>query len=192
MQLDLRKYIASIAVQIAEQVGSYDPAASYGPGECGAPIHRIVLGFQFYPHAWVALIFDTRPDADPVYDGEWQGFIEENLLDCDVDAWSDAAQAIIEDAAQVTFRAVDGSIVTIGPHSHDDEEACEALFTQLAGLFGDVVREVLLASLRNNFFAMLPLASPCLARIDEHECAYAWPDCDLRGTADDPGRIAAP
>lgn len=189
MKIDLRQSIAPIVDQIKRRVREYDPDGNSGPGEPGDAIQQIVLGFQFDQAAWVSLVFDTRPDADPVYDGEWQSFIEENTLDCDVDQWMEAYEEIFENNSTVSFTAVDGKTVKVGPCNDDDDEDEERLTTQLAKLFGEACLEALTNPETRSLISSLPLAATACLRIDEHECQYAWPDYDLRGGQEDKGRL---
>lgn len=191
MKLDLRQFITPIVKQIELRVREFDPSSNVGPGESGDTIQQIVLGFQFDQAAWVALIFDTRPDADPVYDGEWQSSIEVNTLDCDIDQWMEAYEEIFENESEVTFTTVDGKTVKVGPYKDVDEDAEERLTTQLAELFGSVCRESLKNVRARSLFSSMPLAVTACLRVDEHECQYAWPDYDSRGGNDDEGCIAA-
>jgi len=173
MKLDLRQFITPIVKQIELRVREFDLSSNVGPGDSGDTIQQIVLGFQFDQAAWVALVFDTRPDVDPVYDGEWQSSIEENTLDCDVDQWMEAYQEIFENESKV-----------------DDDDAEERLTTQLAELFGSVCRESLKNVQSRSLFSSMPLADTACLRVDEHECQYAWPDYDSRGGENDEGRIS--
>ena len=129
MKLDLRQFITPIVKQIELRVCDFNLATNVSPDETGDTIHQIVLGFQFDQAAWVALVFDTRPDADPVYDGEWQSTIEENTLDCDVGQRMEAYEEIFENESNVTFTTVDGKTVKVGPYKDDDEDAEERLTT---------------------------------------------------------------
>ncbi len=189
MKIDLRQFVTPIVNRIEHRVQEYVPASNSGPGVSGDVIQQIVLGFQFDQAAWVSLVFDTRPDADPVYDGEWQSCIEENTLDCDVEQWVEAYEEIFENESKVTFTAIDGKVVKVGPFKDDDDEAEERISTQLAELFGAVCREALLNAHARSLFMSLPLADTAFLRVDEHECQYAWPDYDSRGGVDDEGRI---
>jgi hypothetical protein len=190
MKLDLRQFITPIVKQIELRVREFDLSSNVGPGDSGDTIQQIVLGFQFDQAAWVALVFDTRPDVDPVYDGEWQSSIEENTLDCDVDQWMEAYQEIFENESKVTFTTVDGKTVKVGPYKDDDDDAEERLTTQLAELFGSVCRESLKNVQSRSLFSSMPLADTACLRVDEHECQYAWPDYDSRGGENDEGRIS--
>jgi hypothetical protein len=172
MKLDLRQFITPIVKQIELRVCDFNLATNVSPGETGDTIHQIVLGFQFDQAAWVALVFDTRPDADPVYDGEWQSTIEENTLDCDVGQWMEAYEEIFENESNVTFTTVDGKTVKVGPYKDDDEDAEERLTTQLAELFGSVCRESLKNIQSRSLFSSMPLAITACLRVDEHECQY--------------------
>ncbi|MCR9210681.1 MAG: hypothetical protein NXI28_20835 [bacterium] len=185
MKIDLRQFVAPIVRQIERRVRLYGAATNLGPGVSDATIQQIVMGFQFDQAAWVSLVFDTRPDADPVYDGEWQSYIERNTLDCDVDTWMDAYKEIVENQTQVAFTAVDGEVVKLGPCENDDDVVGQSL----AKLFGDVCREALAHAQAQFLFSSLPLAATVYLRVDEHECQYAWPDYDTRGAEDDEGRL---
>jgi len=189
MKLDLRQFITPIVKQIERRVREFDPADNVSPGESGDTIHQIVLGFQFDQAAWVALVFDTRPDADPVYDGEWQSSIEENTLDCEVDQWMEAYEEIFGNESKVAFTTLEGKTVKVGPYRDDDDEAEERLTTQLAELFGGVCREALKVAHAQKLFASLPLADTACLRVDEHEGQYGWPDYDSRGGVNDEGRL---
>lgn len=189
MKLDLRSFVTPILKQIERRVREYDPVRNSGPGAPGDPIQQIVLGFQFDQSAWVSLVFDTRRDADPVYDGVWQSYIEPNMLECDVESWIAAYEELIEKRKQVTLIGVDGSDVKIDPCVHDDYEDEYDAAEQLAELFGSVCRDALLNAQASSLFSSLPLAKTACVRVDEHECQYAWPDYDSRGGDDDEGRI---
>ena len=192
MDLDLRKFVAPVAAQIAQRVSEFDASNNDGPGESGEPIQQITLGFQFDQAAWVALVFDTRPDADPSYDGQWQAHIEENVLECDVEPWMEAYEALFNDEAQpVAVTAVDGTTSTIGPHaeSEEDDESEERLTARLAEVFGSVLRDSLLSARDDGVFANLPVAPDCVLRVDDHEGSYGWPDFENRGTESDDGRL---
>ncbi len=192
MKLDLREYVAPITAQIAQRALQFHASANDGPGEPGDPIQQITLGFQFDQAAWVALVFDTRSDADAVFDGQWQLHIEENVLDCDVEPWMEAYELLFDDEANtpVNLISVEGVTESIQPHDETDDESEERLTTQLAELFGAVLRDALLSARKDNVFAKLALAPTCVLRVDEHEGHYGWPDFEARGTDADEGRIA--
>jgi hypothetical protein len=189
MEIDLREYVGPIVEQIQRHVSEYSTSKHAGPGPTGCLIQQIVLGFQFDQSAWVSLVFDTRADADLVYDGEWQSFIEENTLDCDVSSWMDAYEQICENGAEISFTTVDGKSVVVGPDMDGDEDD-NGLMIKLSTLFGSVCCEAMIAAREKSVFSMLPLADTIYLRVDEHECQYAWPDYDSRGSKNDGGRVS--
>ena len=64
MQLDLRRDFTEIYAFLVERVRTFDPASNYGPGDRG-PVKRIDVGYEYDQSAWVAVVFDTRPSAEP-------------------------------------------------------------------------------------------------------------------------------
>ena len=79
--VDLRADQKLVRKHILERVKEYPIYVNLGPGEDEDPISLITLGFDFDQTAWVALVFDTRPDAEP--DGEWNDFAEDNEVPFD-------------------------------------------------------------------------------------------------------------
>ncbi|WP_164103828.1 hypothetical protein [Candidatus Laterigemmans baculatus] len=190
MHIDLRSFVAPLVEAITTSVQTFHPHKLTGPGDPGGAIHQIVLGYQFDQSAWVSLVFDMRQDADVVYDGEWQSYIEENVLECDVSEWMDAVTEIYDNGNAVAFTAIDGTSVSLGPFD-DSPESDEQLSETLAAYFGSVVREAAIIAKNGGVFKPLPLASVCYLRVDEHQCQYAWPEYEDRGEATDDGRLIA-
>src|SRR5690348_3652052 len=76
--VDLREDFARLYAYVVERVQSFDPTTNTGPGDPG-PVTHLEFGYDFEHKGWVALVFDTRPDAVP--DGHWNFYIEETKLD---------------------------------------------------------------------------------------------------------------
>lgn len=194
MKLDLQKFVAPIAEEIAQRCRDYDAITNDGPGQSGDPIRQITAGFQFDQDAWIALVFDTRPAADAAFDGNWQLHLEENFLDgdFDIDEWLDAYETLFddEDGSPVTVTSVAGMTETIQPHEEpdDDGQLEERITNRLAELIGESLRDALLVARKNGVFRNLPLSPTCVMRVDEHHRSYCWPDHDLHGTDEDEGR----
>src|SRR4051794_17728828 len=91
MNLDLRRDFADVYAHVADCVRRFDPASHGGPGDPG-PVQTIQLGFDCSEAGWVAVVFDTRPDAEP--DGEWCSHVEGNELQRP--HWLEAGEAILD------------------------------------------------------------------------------------------------
>jgi hypothetical protein len=111
-RLDLRKDFADIYRFVAERVGSFDPATNDGPGK-GKRVKRIDFGYQFDQAGWVALVFDTRRDAQP--DGRWNAHIPGNWLERP--KWRAAAEANEDES--FAFTLPDGTGREISPGGYD-------------------------------------------------------------------------
>ena len=167
MPIDLREEYKIVYEHIEQRVKDFDPANNDGPGEPGAPIHQIDLGYQFDQAGWIALVFDTRPDAAP--DGQWQLHIEENMLE--LNHWCEVYDAVVENEESITVTLRDGSSRTVEP---------EADMEGVAELFGSMLKEALIAARDAGVFANLPLAAGCVMGIEEHEGHYGWPEYEER------------
>lgn len=163
-RLDLRQDFADIERFIAERVGAFDPASNDGPGE-GQRVARIDLGYQFEQAGWVALVFDTRADAEP--DGSWNAHIAGNLLKRP--RWLAAAGSNEEEP--VAFVLPDGT----------KREVPSGKAEEFAAILGDLLRDVLLKARADGVFAALPKAPRCELGVEEHDGAYGWPVDEERG-----------
>ena len=75
--LDLAAEYAAITELLKARVAAFDSETNYGPGE-GSTVSSIDLGFDFAQTGWVAVVFDTRPNAMP--DGNWTNYLDEDRL----------------------------------------------------------------------------------------------------------------
>ncbi len=117
MKLDLRKDFKEIYSYILDRVKNFDPAKNKGPGKANAPITQITVGFQCDQAGWIALVFDTRPKAEP--DGQWNEYIKKrNVFECP--RWQEAFEALDEESVEFTLH--NGEKKTILPILDDGDE----------------------------------------------------------------------
>lgn len=168
-KLDLRKDFNEIYEHVVERVRTFDASKNAGPGEGSSPVHMIDVGFQCEQDGWVVLIFDTRPDAQP--DGEWNSFIDKNLLERR--HWQEALLAL-----------EDGSVEVLLPDGKKRKISGETDFEDFVALFGDLLKHVLLKARDDGVFKSLPKAEECHMGVEEQEGRYGWPAYEDRGKDD--------
>ena len=162
MRLDLRRDFADVSAHLAARVRDFDPATNDGPGDPG-PVRMIEVGFEYSQAGWVAVVFDTRPDAEP--DGEWTAHVEGGELERP--HWLQASEA--NRGGPITLVQLDGS-ETVLPAG-----------TELAEPLGGLLKAVLLKARADGLFAGLPKAVGCELGVEHQEGAYGWPEYDARG-----------
>ena len=113
----------------------------------------------------MALVFDTRPDAEP--DGEWNAHIEGNVLERP--KWL----AVFEANERQSVRVVmpDGIERELPPESYDE-------FTTM---LGDLLKSVVLKAGAGGVLESLPKAPRCELGVEEHDGNYGWPVYEERG-----------
>lgn len=161
-RLDLRKDFDEVYNFIADRARSFDSVTNNGPGE-GGPITQIDLGFGLYQSGWVALVFDTRPDAEP--DGDWNEYIDGN--DLDQPHWAEACDALEEEPLTIVLPDGLSRKMPAGDN--------------LAAILGEMLKEVLLKARADGLFAELPKAPRCHLGVEEQEGSYGWPAYEDRG-----------
>jgi hypothetical protein len=105
LKTDQRKILRYIEKRIKD----YMKRENCGPGRPDDPITLMTMASQFEQAGWVALVFDTRPDAGP--DGEWNAYIEEDAIE--FDQWCEAWERLCEEGTEITVTCHDGSKRTI-------------------------------------------------------------------------------
>jgi hypothetical protein len=134
-----------------------------------APVKIIELGFDYSHDGFVALYFDTRPNAAP--DGEWTAHIEG--IELDIPQWNNAAEALGE--MPVHFILPAGGKRTVPA---DDKEFNDEAF---ASLIGNMLKSVLLSARDEGVFEQLHKAERCELAVEELEGHYGWPRYEDRG-----------
>jgi hypothetical protein len=170
-RLDLRKDFADIYAWVDRRVQTFNPDTNDGPGDAG-PITRIDIGYGFEQSGWVALVFDTRPDAEP--DGEWTMHIDGN--DLERPHWVSARETNEDHPLEVMLP--DGSNRELPPGADGE----------LATFLGELLRGVLLKARADGLFAALPKAPQCELGVEEQEGGYGWPVYEARGQDNLAGR----
>jgi hypothetical protein len=168
MKLDLRKDFDDIYAYLLDRVQSFDPKENPGPGR-GGTVTFIEFGFQCDQDGWVALVFDTRPDAEP--DGEWNSYIENTLFARP--RWKEAALALETGAVEATL-----------PDGATRKLTEETDFETFIVIFGDLLKSVLLKARANGIFTSLPTAEACRFGVEELDGRFGWPNYEDRGKDD--------
>jgi hypothetical protein len=167
--LDLRRDFDEIYTHLVERVKNFDPSTNSGPGDGLSPVAMIEFGFQCDQAGWVALIFDTRENAEP--DGEWNSFIEENMFERP--HWQQARESLETKVLNVVLP--DGTKRKVsGPSGFGD----------FVALLGDLLKGVLLKSRTDGVFKSLPKAKECHLGVEEMDGGYGWPSYEDRGKDD--------
>jgi hypothetical protein len=169
MKLDLRKEFEEIYSYLVRRVQTFDPSKNNGPGDEKSPVAQIQFGYQCDQAGWVALIFDTRPDAEP--DGEWNSYIEENIFERP--HWQDAIESLETKAVDCVL--LDGSKRKISSEVAEEE---------YVAIFGELLKAVLMKARQEGVFKALPKANRCHLGVEEHDGGYAWPHYEDRGKDD--------
>lgn len=166
MKINLQEDAAKILDYIRQRVKDYDPETSGGPGD-GETVYQIDIGYAHTQWGFLALVFDTRPDAEP--DGEWNSYIEDSSLE--MPHWEAAFEALCEEKP-IEFTHRDGRTKKITEYPGDE---------RYAEYFGEMLKELLLEARDAGVFADLPTAEVCSLGIEEHDGRYGWPMYKDRG-----------
>ncbi len=175
--IDLREDYKTIRRYLKKRISDFIEDTNAGPGDTGNPISLIEFGYEYDQNGWIALIFDTRHEARP--DGEWNSYIEENMLD--FPQWSDAIETLWEDEKPVSIVLMDGNSLTITPDEEvvgeltDEMTEAEDLF---AFLIGETLRKALIEVRDIGLLLTLPLANNCIMGVEHSNGAYGWPIYD--------------
>jgi len=169
MQLDLRQDFADIYAYVADRVRTFDPTNNNGPGD-GSLVKRIDIGFESDQAAWVVLVFDTRPNAEP--DGHWTFHFAGNMLERP--NWLEANESLRED--DLALMLPNGSLVEIPA-----VDFWATRYRQLAAVLGEMLKAVLLRARADGAFAALPKAVDCELGVEHYHGAYGWPVYECRG-----------
>ncbi len=157
--LDLRKDVDAILAHFAARVRSFDPATNPGPGSSDE-VQMIMIAFQHSQHAWVDLVFDTRPGDKN--DGEW-------TLHLDLGRALDRADWLKAD------EAIERGLVRV-VHLDGTESVLQQETGDLARPIGEMLKAVALQANADGAFAALPIAHGCEFYIEGFDTEYCWPE----------------
>jgi ankyrin repeat protein len=163
VRVDLVRHAKKVREYIANRVREQNKESP------DAPVKIIELGFDYSHGGFVALFFDTRPNAAP--DGEWTVHIEGSELD--IPQWNTAAEALGDMPVHLILPGGEKRTVPA-----DDKEFNDEAF---AALIGNMLKSVLLSARAEGVFAQLCKAVGCELAIEELEGHYAWPHYEDRG-----------
>lgn len=154
--LDLRKEFDAVYKYVVKSARSFKPSRGNVLGEPG-PVRIVHVGFEYSQIAWVIVVFDLRPDAEA--DGEWTSLIDEGMWERP--RWLEAGEAHLDGPIDVV--QMDGTKAALPPG------------TELAEIFGEVVKAAVLQARTDGAFLALPKAPGCELNIEHFSGAYAWP-----------------
>lgn len=163
--LDLRKEADAVYEFIVKRASAYKPTGRNVLGEAG-PVKFVVIGYEYAEDGWVAVVFDQRPDAE--VDGEWTSCIESLVLKRA--RWVEAGEENSE--APLPVIQLDGTPATLPPG------------TELAVVFGEVIKSAALKARADGVFAVLPTAPGCEFHIEHFSGYWGWPEADADARID--------
>jgi hypothetical protein len=164
-RLDLREDFADVLAYVADRVGSFNPKTNKGPGE-GKLVKRIDVGYQCDQSGWMALVFDTRPKAEP--DGQWTLYIDDNNT-LERPDWLAA------------FESLEGNGLLVVLPNGKERKLRKGSFDKLSTILGDLLKGVLVKARADGVFAALPKAPRCELGVEEDGGGYGWPVYEERG-----------
>lgn len=173
---DFRPDAMALLSYIEQRVTQFDPDDNDAPGENGNGISLVQVGFEHEQSGYVALVFDTRPDAEP--DGEWTMHIESERNWIQFPRWGEVTMESFDkvhggqaDAAKIEFLTFDGSTTQFDPTRGNAYD--------YAAIFGDLIKKVVLAARDTGIFAKLPVTGDCQIVIEMINGLFIWPDDDV-------------
>lgn len=164
MIIDIREEVPDLLKYVRRRVDEH--VAKAAKVKNLQPVTLATFGFEFGQSNWVALVFDTRPDAEP--DGEW------TLLDLDEvlikrpkwPIWHELPEDEI-----VYFINLAGQKINI--MEDPDDITCN--------IIGEAMKHVMLTARDEGVFDKLPKADHCEIGVENLEGYYDWPEYDERG-----------
>ena len=166
MHIDLQRDSRRVFKNIKQRVKDYPVYVNAGPGEDEDSISLITLGFSFDQSGWFALVFDTRPDAQP--DGHWQDHIEETAVP--MSHWCDELERFADDCEE------GGQVKPLKIKLHDGttKMLTDCDVEEVAGLFGSMLKDALVRADEDGLFSPLPLTMGYGLVVEDHDLCYGW------------------
>lgn len=163
MVIDIRDDIPEFEKYVARRVADY--IASAKEQKKPKPVSRIDFGFEFGQANWVALVFDTRKDAEP--DGEWSSDVHDILFERPKwPIWHE-----LPDDATVDFVDIKGKKVNV--MKSPDKTICK--------IIGDALKHVLITARDTGVFKQLVKTEKCELGVENLEGYFGWPAYEKRG-----------
>ncbi|QDT15505.1 hypothetical protein CA12_15900 [Alienimonas californiensis] len=101
--IDLRGEAEAFRTFLKTRLSEFRPDDNFGPGE-GGPVTLTTVGADAGQGGWVAVVFDTRPAAQP--DGKWTLYLDEGVT-LDRPHWTGCWERLCEDG-EVAVTGLDG------------------------------------------------------------------------------------
>ncbi len=163
MRIDLQRDMDLLRQHLQQRVEDYGKSPNKGPGRDGDAVSQITLGYQFDQAGWLAVVFDTRPEAET--DGHWNDFISPNQVE--LPQWYEAYQAWSGHGRTVEIMMPDGKVEEIAPSASDD---------RWAAVLGVALQKELQTFRDKDGFTRLPLASGAFLTVENHDGRFGWTD----------------
>ncbi|MBL4846772.1 MAG: hypothetical protein JKY65_14715 [Planctomycetes bacterium] len=161
-RLDLHADVhGKLASFVERRARDYARFVDPGPGEDDDPVRQITLGYQLDQAGWVALVFDTRPDAK--VDGEWQGHLGKGTI-LNLPRWHKAFLSCVDREQVLRVVMPGGEEQTIPGGDEDAATTC----------VGKVLAKLLQAGFERGPLRNLPLADDVRLVVEEQGGAWGW------------------
>jgi len=163
MKLDLKKDAQKIRRYIEQRIRDYPIYENDGPGDDSDPVALITIGYYLEQAGYVAVVFDTRGDADN--DGQWTLHIDDDVNVLPFPKWYSVFMKLC-DGGSVDVVQPNGKLRTLD--ESDDNES-------VATFFGEMILEIMLSLRDSGAFETLPLAPKAFFVIEEFDGQWGWP-----------------
>jgi hypothetical protein len=160
MRLNLKSDLRRVMKYIQQRCRDYPVYLNAWPGKDEDAITLITLGYQYDQAGWVALVFDTRTQAE--VDGAWQQYIAQNVEP--FEDWTKAFDAV-DDGKKLQLTGADCRTETL-----TSEEDLDTLGERI----GQMCRDALLQCKQQGYFKKLPLSDQARLVVEDHDGGFGW------------------
>ncbi len=128
------------------------------------PIQLITMGYYLEQTGYLALVFDTRPDADS--DGQWTLHIDDDINLLHFPKWCSLVESWY-DHKPTALVLPDGTSCRVTRESHTQ--------ASIARVFGEMLRDTMLQLRDENALRPLPLGKGAFLIVEEFDGHWNWP-----------------
>lgn len=160
MIVDVREDLGDFREYVLQRVKQHIETA-----DGASPVRRIDFGFEFGQSNWVALVFDTREDAEP--DGEWSSWIDDIVL--------------TRPKWPVWHELPEGELVYFIDLKGEKINVMQDPDTLICTIVGDALKHSLTTARDEGLFQPLTKAEGCELGVENLEGFYGWPAYEDRG-----------
>ena len=166
MKLNLQKDSQKVRKYIERRIKDYPHYVNVGPGDDDDPIRLITLGYYAEQGGYVALVFDTRPDAE--VDGQWTVHLDETTM-LELPKGCDFYEQACE-GKQVVFVSYGGTEEVLQfPIEDEDDLLDDKSLEQLNAVFGEMLTRLMHDLRDDGTLAKLPLAKRAFMVVEEFD-----------------------